>query len=60
MGSHDENTQSKLYMLTYLIGKSNKAKATAPLCMTIHHNNGINYFAKFFKEAEELFIIDCN
>mmetsp|Transcript_10215 Transcript_10215/g.16836 ORF Transcript_10215/g.16836 Transcript_10215/m.16836 type:complete len:274 (-) Transcript_10215:677-1498(-) len=42
----------------FLIGKSNKSKATAPLCMTIHHNNGINYFSKFFKEAEELFIID--
>lgn len=44
---------------TYLIGKCNKAKSTAPLCITIHHDNGINDFAKFLKELEELFVIDC-
>mmetsp|Transcript_13324 Transcript_13324/g.20575 ORF Transcript_13324/g.20575 Transcript_13324/m.20575 type:complete len:280 (-) Transcript_13324:457-1296(-) len=44
----------------FLIGKSNKAEATAPLCITIHHDNGINDFPKFLKELKELFIIDVS
>ena len=44
---------------THLTGKSDKSKATAPLGSTIHHDNGINDFAKLLKEAEELIISDC-